>query len=357
MPTYYNDHLAAAEKDISSSNFCNLVDASVMLYEEKHRKLLPKKVKSRYHAKKKKKQEKESDKRFFHLFPKKRRTSVVTVRNPEQNQQNLDRVSTSSSLLDLSSIRDDSSDPRNPLQGLSSSSSSLLGDYKTAADSKRKTPQNPPSSSTLLVEYNTEMTNPPNPKSESNGSVPNPKSESNGSVPNPKSESNGSGSKSKKAKVAPYSWIGKEAPEWLVKMMGTMQGSEGPRLIYQKTLTETDIKPDQSRLLMPFNTLICNDFLTPVESRILLEDDDTKGVGATLVDPWEVKWGVILKKRKMKKNSGKVTLNYAIICGWNEIVEANVLEEGDDISIWSFRRGRNGILCFALVLPPPPDMA
>ncbi|KAG7598948.1 B3 DNA binding domain [Arabidopsis suecica] len=336
MAMYYNDHLAAAEKDISSSNFCNLVDASVMLYDEKHRKVLPKKVKSRCHAKKKKKkEEKESDKRFFHLFPKKRRTSVVTVRNPEQNQQNLDRVSTSSSLLDLSTIPDDSSDPRNPLQGLSSSSSSFLGDYKTAADSKRKTPQNPPSSSTLLVEYNTEMTNPPNPKSESNGS----------------------GSKSKKAKVAPYSWIGKEAPEWLVKMMGKMQGSEGPRLIYQKTLTETDIKPDQSRLLMPFNNLICNDFLTPVESRILLEEDDTKGVGATLVDPWEVKWGVILKKRKMKKDSGKVTLNYAIICGWNDIVEANVLEEGDDISIWSFRRGRNGILCFALVLPPPPDMA
>ncbi|VYS47761.1 unnamed protein product [Arabidopsis thaliana] len=107
---------------------------------------------------------------------------------------------------------------------------------------------------------------------------------------------------------------------------------------------------------MPFNTLIRNDFLTPVESRILLEEDDTEGVGATLVDPCEVKWGVFLKKRKMKKDSGKESLNYAIICGWNDIVEANVLEKDDDISIWSFSRGINGILSFALVLPPPPDM-
>ncbi|KAG7656133.1 hypothetical protein ISN44_As01g031410 [Arabidopsis suecica] len=95
------------------------------------------------------------------------------------------------------------------------------------------------------------------------------------------------------------------------------------------------VNPVQSRLLMPFNTLIRNDFLTPVESRILLEEDDTEGVGATLVDPWEVKWGVFLKKRKMKKDSGKGSLNYAIICGWNDIVEANVLEKVDDISIWS----------------------
>jgi len=79
MFTYYYDHLAAAEKDISSNNFCSLVDASVMLYDEEHRDLLPKKVNSRCQAKTKK-QEKESDKRFFHLFPKKRRTSVVTVR-------------------------------------------------------------------------------------------------------------------------------------------------------------------------------------------------------------------------------------------------------------------------------------
>jgi len=304
-----------------------------MLYDEEHRDLLPKKVNSRCQAKTKK-QEKESDKRFFDLFPKKRRTSVVTVRNPEQNQQNLHRVSTSSSLLDLNTIPGDSSDPRNELQGLlSSSSSSFLGDYE------RKTPQNASSSSTLLAEYNTEMANPPNPNSETS------------------LKRKHSDSEPKKAKT-PYSWKGREAPEWLVKMMGTMQGSEGPRLIYEKTLTETDVKPVQSRLLMPFNTLIRNDFLTPVELRILLElEDDTDGVGATLVDPWEVKWGVILKKREMKKYSGKGSLNYAIICGWNDIVEANVLEKDDDISIWSFRRGRNGILSFALVLPPPPDMA
>ncbi|CAG7891048.1 unnamed protein product, partial [Brassica rapa] len=39
--------------------------------------------------------------------------------------------------------------------------------------------------------------------------------------------------------------------------------------------------------------------------------------------------------------------NYALVCGWNDVVKANGLKDGDNISLWSFRC--RGVLCFALV--------
>ncbi|CAN7089108.1 unnamed protein product [Brassica rapa subsp. narinosa] len=29
--------------------------------------------------------------------------------------------------------------------------------------------------------------------------------------------------------------------------------------------------------------------------------------------------------------------NYALVCGWNDVVKANGLKDGDNISLWSFR--------------------
>ncbi|CAA7026669.1 unnamed protein product [Microthlaspi erraticum] len=105
---------------------------------------------------------------------------------------------------------------------------------------------------------------------------------------------------------------------------------------------------------MPFNTLVCNDFLTPVELNILAEVREVgDGVGAILVDKQKAKWGLYLNEWGMKKASGNGTMNYALICGWNDIVKGNELEIGSFISIWSFRLF--GLLCFALVLPPPMD--
>ncbi|ESQ33426.1 hypothetical protein EUTSA_v10009706mg, partial [Eutrema salsugineum] len=125
-------------------------------------------------------------------------------------------------------------------------------------------------------------------------------------------------------------------------MMNHMKGpkgyeTEGPRLIFEKKLTKTNIRPDQSRLLMPFKSLIRNDFLRP-------------GIGAILVDQRNVKVGLMLTRWDMKKNSGGGTLNYALTCGSNDIVKGNRLKKDDDISFWSFRC--HNVICFALVLPP-----
>lgn len=164
----------------------------------------------------------------------------------------------------------------------------------------------------------------------------------------------------KRARVPPFSWKGRATPEWLVSSLEAMEATrgdlvtEGPWLIFEKKLTGTDVHPAQSRLLMPFNSLIRNDFLTPVEMGVVAEEDLKKGVGAVLVDQQKKKWGLILMRREMKKCSGNGTSNYALICGWNDVIQGNGLKEDDDISVWYFRWRER--LCFALVLPPPPDM-
>ncbi|XP_024010305.1 B3 domain-containing protein At3g25182 [Eutrema salsugineum] len=356
---YYCDHKAVAEKEITSRNCLCLVDAAVMLYEEdKKTKTLSAK-------------EEESDKRIFRLFPRKTRTPVFIRRNPQQNlngasswsssflldpntipadsktrnPQNPNGLSSSSSssfLLDLNTIPPDDSETQNP-NGASSSSSSFFGDYKIAARSSSKM---------------MDMRNSRNPNSQS--SLSSCLTENKPHKRRATQDIKPIG-KSKKAKVATFSWIGRETPEWLTLLMKDTNETvvkwgerTDLRLIFERTLFKTDVNPGESRLSMPFNELIQKDFLTPVEFGIIEEDinsDKKMGIGAILIDQQNVKWGVMLKRWEMKKDSGRGSWNYALTCGWNEIVKANGLKQGDDISIWSFRWG--GLLCFALVTPPP----
>ncbi|CAH8390324.1 unnamed protein product [Eruca vesicaria subsp. sativa] len=320
---YYDDHLAAAEKEISSRNFCNLVDAAVILYvEEKEADRI---LKSSCNTKTETLSEKEKDIDyiFFNVFPRKRRSPSKKF-GRVQSYETLNKASTSSPLFDLNKTPDDSETeaPSNPLPCFYVSSPQS---FLTAH----------PSSSTLTEESSRKRRAPQERKRITGG-------------------------KSKKVRVPPFSWKGRATPEWLVSLLEVMAATtghlvnEGPWLIFEKKLTSTDVDPAQSRLLMPFNSLIRNDFLTPVELRIVAEEDEKNGVGAMLVDQQKKKWGLILMRREMIKGAGNGTSNYALICGWNDVVQDNGLKEDDDISVWYFRWRER--LCFALVLPPP-DMA
>ncbi|KAH0916888.1 hypothetical protein HID58_024548, partial [Brassica napus] len=82
------------------------------------------------------------------------------------------------------------------------------------------------------------------------------------------------------------------------------------------SMLETDVKPSQGRLSIPFHKLIQNDFLTtPVESRIT----------STAKKKWCL--GVFLRRWEMNGS-----WNYALVCGWNDVVKANGLKDGDNIS-------------------------
>ncbi|CAL9222327.1 unnamed protein product [Arabidopsis halleri] len=360
------DHLTASGKNMWS-NFFVLVDAAVVLYDEEQRR---RQIVS----------EEESQKRIFCLFPRKTRSSLV------KRKQKLNGVSTStsSSLIDLNQFPTDSEieDPQNHLQRLSSS-------CFIAAESETKTLQNPssePCSSLILFDYKTaesektETKDPPNPNSpcslsESCSSLVvfdykmdesevretkdpvNPNfqcslslclTENTSRKRRAVKERKRTGG-FKKAKVTPFPGTARETPEWLVKVMSDMKEAKDAKLIFEKTLFVTDVNPTQNRLSMPFNNLLRNDFLTSVESRIIDKDinnDKKIGVGAILVDQRCEKWGVMLKRWEMKKESGKGSWNYNLICGWNDIVEANGLKAGDNISLWSFRCC--GVLCFAM---------
>ncbi|KAG7583317.1 B3 DNA binding domain [Arabidopsis suecica] len=321
------DHLTASGKNLWS-NFFVMVDAAVMLYEEQQRR----KIVSE--------EEEETQRRIFCLIPRKTRSSLVK----RQQKLNGFLTSTSSSLIDLNQFPTDSETEQNHLQLLSSS-------CFIPADSETKTLPNPSSescSSLVLFDYKmaesekTEKKDPPNPNSPCSLSLC--LTENTSRKRRAVKERKRTGG-FKKAKVSPFP----ETPEWLVKVMSDMKEAKDAKLIFEKTLFVTDVNPTQNRLSMPFNNLLRNDFLTSVESRIIDKDinnDKKIGVGAILVDQRCEKWGVMLKRWEMKKESGKGSWNYNLICGWNDIVEANGLKDGDNISLWSFRCC--GVLCFAM---------
>ncbi|KAG7626491.1 putative B3 domain-containing protein [Arabidopsis thaliana] len=347
MSSMYHDydHLTASGKGLWSK-FYGLVDAAVLLYDEIQRRG---KIVS----------EEESQKRIFCLFPRRTRSSLVK----RQQKLNGGFISfTSSSLIDLNQLPTDSEieDPQtsdSQMKTLQNSSSEpctslVLFDYKTAESEKTeaKTLQNPSSelcSSLVLSDYKMaesekmETKDPPNPLSLClTGNT----SRKRRAVEERKRTGG-----FKKAKVAPFPGTARDTPKWLVKVMRDMKEAKDAKLIFEKTLFVTDINPTQNRLSMPFNNLLQNDFLTSVESRIIKEDINNNkkiGVGAILVDQRSVKWGVMLKRWELKKESGKGSWNYNLICGWNDVVEANGLKEGDNISVWSFRC--RGVLCFAM---------
>ncbi|XP_010507356.1 PREDICTED: putative B3 domain-containing protein At5g35780 [Camelina sativa] len=150
--------------------------------------------------------------------------------------------------------------------------------------------------------------------------------------------------RSKIAKVASSPRQERETPEWLLDVMREMRGAQGPiRLIYVKPLTPSDVKPGPSRLLIPFQQLIRNDFLTHAESQAIWN-----GLGTILVNQRSEQWDLRIKiwVMKKKKDSLKGTLNYCLNHGWNDVVKGNRLKAGDKICLWTFRCRR--VLCFAL---------
>ncbi|CAH8388183.1 unnamed protein product [Eruca vesicaria subsp. sativa] len=267
------------------SNLSLLVDKAVLLYEQ-------------HHKKKTVSWKQEDEQRIFFHFPRRPRSS--SLKKPLQNL--ITGASTSSSrLFDLNKIPSDKTNPQNHSSSLSpSSSSSCLTENNNTSRKRRAVQEGNPSF--------------------------------------------------KKAKVSPFfsSWEGKDTPDWMIQLMRSMKGAQYPMLIFEKTLFETDVKPSQSRLSIPFHKLIRKDLLTPVETRIIEEDinnSEKMGVGAVLVDQGTRKWGVFLKRWEMNGS-----WKYALVCGWNDVVKANGLKGGDSISLWSFRC--RGVLCFALVPLP-----
>lgn len=160
---------------------------------------------------------------------------------------------------------------------------------------------------------------------------------------------------------ASSSWTTDPTPEWLLKLMTKKNGAELKKII-EKELSATDVRQSHDRLSMPCSNIIDLEFLSPIEQRIIEEDEGNKrktGVDAKLVvklvDSDVLKeFDVNLRRWKMSKESGSHTFVYNLI-SWKQVVEGEGscgLKKSDKISLWSFHS--DGKLYFALATLPPP---
>ncbi|XP_010445631.1 PREDICTED: B3 domain-containing protein At5g38490-like [Camelina sativa] len=371
------NHLTDSGKDMWSNLFL-LADTAVMVQEEEQRR--------------RRRREEDSKKSFFYLFPRKKRSSLVKRRYTQQNPNGTSRMSSSSSLDDdhekkitqnpsffyepvvydaelvrakkgKSEIvcegydyRGESDDAtrlfeknmRKLVRNLRRNSDDLDGSSSFMSSSFLNLRCfNYPS---LLLGYNTAKSD----KTETNDPSYEPCLKENTTSRKRRAVQQRKGGNFKKAKAATFSRrTDAEAPEWIFQVMRRMRAdAANPLLIFEKGLKASDVKSGQSRLLIPFQQLIKNDFLTPGEYRAIdkneykEEDDESIGVGAIFVNQRCEKWGVRFKMWAMEKDSGHGTLNYALNWGWNDVVKGNHLKEDDKISLWTFRW--RGVLCFAL---------
>ncbi|XP_010446025.1 PREDICTED: B3 domain-containing protein At5g38500-like [Camelina sativa] len=336
------------------SNLFLLVDTALMVQEEEQRR---------------RRGEEDSDKSFFHLFPRKKRSSLVIRRYTQQNPNDGTSMMFSSSSLD----DHEKKNTQNPsfldaelLRAKKGKSKIVCEDYDYLRETTRLFEKNMKrlvrrnlddlnngSSSSflnlrcynypsLLLGYNTAKSE----NTETNDPSYEPCLKENTTTSRKRrAVQQRKGGKFKKAKVASFTKrTDTDAPEWIFQVMRRMRAdAANPLLIFERCLTPTDVKSAQSRLLMPFQQLIRDEFLTPGESRAI---DETIGVGTILVNQRCEKWGLRFKLWPMEKETGHGTLNYALNWGWNDVVKGNNLNAKDKISLWTFRC--RGVLCFAL---------
>ncbi|CAH8282418.1 unnamed protein product [Eruca vesicaria subsp. sativa] len=139
-------------------------------------------------------------------------------------------------------------------------------------------------------------------------------------------------------------------PGWLVELMGKKNGVDG-KMVIEKVITKTDLKPDQGRFLIPFKQITEDDFLTKAELKILEKHrskDGEKGVDRPKgVDV------ILLNSNDAEKECNAnlriwdmwTTSNYALCCGWNKFVRQNDLAANQTRRLWSFH-SQDGTLYF-----------
>ncbi|CAH8362715.1 unnamed protein product [Eruca vesicaria subsp. sativa] len=144
-------------------------------------------------------------------------------------------------------------------------------------------------------------------------------------------------------------------PEWLVNLMGTLNGVDA-KLVIDKMIEKSDVNANQGRLLIPFNQIVENDFLNEAELNLIDEhqrDHSHKGVGVIVVASDGRRWNANIRRWNMN------CPNYSLCSGWNDVVRENNLKDkiGQILQLWSFHSSQDGKLYLAFFhQPPAPEM-
>jgi hypothetical protein len=136
-----------------------------------------------------------------------------------------------------------------------------------------------------------------------------------------------------------------DMPEEVKNHIKGIDGSE-VFMVIQKSLTATDLKPNHSRLSIPFGK-INRGFLKERERDLL---DQQISLEVPFYEPSHKVSSMILRQWDMGKDSGKSSSMYALRTYWNAVAKENDLKAEDVIQVWSFRVGVEQKLCLALVV-------
>ncbi|XP_031373301.1 putative B3 domain-containing protein At3g49610 [Punica granatum] len=126
----------------------------------------------------------------------------------------------------------------------------------------------------------------------------------------------------------------------------SIEGSGGTDilLVCEKYLTASDVKKEESRLLMPESVIKSSSFLNDQERELLKtrvgNTNKMREIPVKLLEPTLTSCDLGLRRWEMRKNGGKSsTVSYVLARGWNGVVARNDLKKGDLVQVWSFRVG------------------
>lgn len=141
-------------------------------------------------------------------------------------------------------------------------------------------------------------------------------------------------------------------PEKLKKLIIDTKKGTDLKIVIQKKLTESDVKQDQNRFMMPLNK-IRNEFIEEHEEELLKqrEGKDLKPLVVNIIEPSDVfrESSINLKRWEMDKSKtgAKPTVIYVLNKTWHTLLVNNGIGVGDTVQLWAFRVEKK--LNFALV--------
>ncbi|XP_068647592.1 B3 domain-containing protein At1g32030-like [Aristolochia californica] len=127
------------------------------------------------------------------------------------------------------------------------------------------------------------------------------------------------------------------APELLQSLAMLYSDFTEPVWLGQKRLTRIDIHPHYQRFLILRSVVQKLKPLLTCWERGEIEPDDGPGIYVPVMDP--LGW-----RRELKLKRWPSLAQWALIQGWQVLVDVNELREGDHILIWEYRHGPNNQL-------------
>ncbi|XP_068647600.1 B3 domain-containing protein At1g32030-like [Aristolochia californica] len=126
-------------------------------------------------------------------------------------------------------------------------------------------------------------------------------------------------------------------PELLEALAKLYRDFTEPVWLDQKRMTKTDVHPHHQRFFIPCSVVQKLKPHLKCWERGEIEPHDGPGIYVFVMDP--LGW-----RRELKLKRWPSLQQWALVQGWQVLVDVNELREGDHIVIWAYRHGPNNQL-------------